>query len=488
MAERFDLGAYLKRAVPESGTGQPVLETVDIDRIQGDDRNFYQLDGIEELAANIQLLGLQQPPVVRRDGDRLVLVSGHRRLAALRLLVKEGAEQFRQVPVLIQERPGSEAMQELALIFANRDTRRMTSPEVARQAERVQELLYRLKDEGVEFPGRMRDHVAEACRVTRTRLGNLRVIRQGLAGELLPLWEKGDISEDTALKLARLPGKYQQRIVRANRAKHNGKVQWLYASTVETMGRRFARAEALTCDRTGGGPCGNRDSMLELLEGKGADYYGPCGGQCCSVCPSLISCRHACPECAAEKTAAREEEKARKQKAAAALEAAQRPDLELLELVWGRFAAAKARAGLSDEELMGEKCWGIRYPRYELGEFRKAQEGRLTADSRIPLPEHIGAGTVRRMQQLARALGCSLDYLFGLDDRPEPEPAAEAGGWRKGEPPEGTRVLCLFRGSSGRCFHRALWFDRGRYWFDEDRELEAQMRPEGWFPMPETDC
>lgn len=307
MAERFDLGAYLKRAVPESGTGQPVLETVDIDRIRGDDRNFYQLDGIEELAANIQLLGLQQPPVVRRDGDRLVLVSGHRRLAALRLLVKEGAEQFRQVPVLIQERPGSEAMQELALIFANRDTRRMTSPEVARQAERVQELLYRLKDEGVEFPGRMRDHVAEACRVTRTRLGNLKVIRQGLAGELLPLWEKGDISEDTALKLARLP-------------------------------------------------------------------------------------------------------------------------------------------------------------------------------------EHIGAGTVRRMQQLARALGCSLDYLFGLDDRPEPEPAAESGGWRKGEPPEGTRVLCLFRGSSGRCFHRALWFDRGRYWFDEDRELEAQMRPEGWFPMPETDC
>lgn len=47
-------------------------------------------------------------------------------------------------------------MAELQLIMANATTRDLTNAEISRQAARVEILLYQLKEEGQEFPGRMR--------------------------------------------------------------------------------------------------------------------------------------------------------------------------------------------------------------------------------------------------------------------------------------------------------------------------------------------
>ena len=46
-------------------TAREQIEYIDIDRIDDDPRNFYELSGLDELAANIELLGLQQPIRVR---------------------------------------------------------------------------------------------------------------------------------------------------------------------------------------------------------------------------------------------------------------------------------------------------------------------------------------------------------------------------------------------------------------------------------------
>ena len=51
------------------------IEYIDIDRIDSDTRNFYELSGVDELAANIQLCGLQQPIRVR-DGEHGRVVIG----------------------------------------------------------------------------------------------------------------------------------------------------------------------------------------------------------------------------------------------------------------------------------------------------------------------------------------------------------------------------------------------------------------------------
>ena len=90
----FDLADVLK-GVPNLGTSKKQLEYIKRELIDPDPNNFYSLTGIEELAANIQLCGLQQPILVRPiDGGRYMVVSGHRRRAAIELLAADDPEKW----------------------------------------------------------------------------------------------------------------------------------------------------------------------------------------------------------------------------------------------------------------------------------------------------------------------------------------------------------------------------------------------------------
>ena len=208
----MDLGKYLAQAAgPTLGT-QERIEYLPLDRLQGDERNFYALSDIDALAANIELIGLQQPIRVREAGNKYRIVSGHRRHAAIRKLVAEGSTAFETVACIVESVECSEAMQELRLIYANSDTRKMSSADLSRQAERVEALLYQLKEEGFEFPGRMRDHVAQACQTTKSKLSRLKVIREKLHPMLRGDWEEGRLSDSLAYRIAREDEKIQNRL------------------------------------------------------------------------------------------------------------------------------------------------------------------------------------------------------------------------------------------------------------------------------------
>ena len=174
--KEFNLGdslAGILGSVSPSDTEQ--IEYISLQFLVSDERNFYSLDGIDELAANIELVGLQQPlRVLKGENGFYVIVSGHRRAAALRLLAEEAPEKWDRVPCIVEKPGASPELEELRLIMANADTRRMSSADLAKQTERVETLLYKLKEQGFDFPGRMRDHVAEACKVSATKLAELR--------------------------------------------------------------------------------------------------------------------------------------------------------------------------------------------------------------------------------------------------------------------------------------------------------------------------
>lgn len=123
------------------------------------------------------------PLRVRKADDGYTIVSGHRRFAALSLLAKED-DKFASAACIVEPASVPQALQELRLIYANSDTRRMSGADISKQAERVEALLYQLKEEGMEFPGRMRDHVAEACKVSKSKLSRLAVIRDRLAPDI----------------------------------------------------------------------------------------------------------------------------------------------------------------------------------------------------------------------------------------------------------------------------------------------------------------
>jgi ParB family chromosome partitioning protein len=69
------------------GPSKPVLIRVQVADLHTDPNNLRDdLDDIGDLADSIKEVGLLQPIVTRREGSRLVVVAGHRRLAAIRLL------------------------------------------------------------------------------------------------------------------------------------------------------------------------------------------------------------------------------------------------------------------------------------------------------------------------------------------------------------------------------------------------------------------
>lgn len=208
MTNGFSIGDIFA-AVPKTGPapGQEQITYIDEHLLQEDGNNFYHIDGIEELASNIQLVGLQQPIRVRPDPEdegAYLIVSGHRRLTAIRtILKKEEPERWAKIPCIIEDHPEeSDAMRELRLIFANLDTRKMTDADLDRQAERMTALFKQLKAEGYEFHGRIRDYVAEALDVSKSKLSRLKVIREGLISPLLSLWEKGGLTESCAVRIA----------------------------------------------------------------------------------------------------------------------------------------------------------------------------------------------------------------------------------------------------------------------------------------------
>lgn len=193
--------------VSKADPGQEQIVYIALDKLDGDPSNFYTLDGIEELADNISLIGLQQPLRIRPGTDgHFIVVSGHRRRAACMLISHgdtENAHMFdKGVPCIIDNDECSPAMRELRLIYANSATRVMTPAEISKQAERIETILYQLSEEGVEFRGRMRDHVAKACAVSKSKIARLHAIRNNLVPGLLEEFDAGRLNESVAYRMS----------------------------------------------------------------------------------------------------------------------------------------------------------------------------------------------------------------------------------------------------------------------------------------------
>lgn len=269
----FDIASVLKD-VSGPDTGKEQIEYIQLDQIDPDPNNFYSLEGLDDLAANIELIGLQQPLRVRPGSEpgRYTIVSGHRRRAACMMIRDGGSGMFDQgVACIVERGEASEALRELRLIYANSSTRVMSPAELSKQAERVTQLLYELKEQGMEFPGRMRDHVAEACRVSRTKLARLHAIRKNLIPELLFNFDHGYIGETVAYRISQEDKKTQQALMHDQGAMlHN-----LTSDGVERAISRVKRPDgdsgpATTTDT---GPGWDADAYLENRHREDDEFF-----------------------------------------------------------------------------------------------------------------------------------------------------------------------------------------------------------------------
>ena len=416
MGKTFNLAATFGdalRAVPNSGTGREQIEYIDEALISGDARNFYELSGLEDLAANIELIGLQQPIRVRPDPDDVggyLIVSGHRRVAAIRQYLKpEAPDKWAQIPCIVERDDVSPAMQELRLIYANSATREMSNADKAKQVERVTELLYKLQGEGVSFPGRMRDHVAEACQISKSKLSRLKVINDRLIDDLRPLWGAGKLSEDTAYTLAQADEEYQQALLRYyGKSGISGCAKWW----VESKLKRISKMTKRRCT-VAKGPCAHVPVMLQWSADNpnrpfACDYI-----TCCADCPSLATCSVACPEMADKRAQLRAQRKADKAAEAKAAEERDRPYVELTRTMLQRWDAARQAAGKSVKACY--EAGDMFYTKSDETAVEDLLAGKAKIDRNTKVPYHYcGSGDFMALIRVAKLLGCSADYLLGL--------------------------------------------------------------------------
>lgn len=509
MAEKkkgFDVAAVFG-AVPNLGTdtdSREQLKYIPLGLLHPDPDNFYSLDGLEELAGNIELIGLQQPLRVRLDPEHegeYIVVSGHRRREAIKLLVNEGKEVFGQVPCLIDGHQESEAMRKLRLIFANSSTRRLTSAELSQQAVDVEKLLYQLQAEGTEFPGRMRDHVADVCQTTKSKLARLKVIREQLIKELKKEWESGKLKESVAYAFAKNSPEVQRATARYMKDRLHSNCEYWHEANVTYITEKIAKelkpkkGPRGTCES-----CDHTESRLLRMAGKSM-YDDHCNnGKCCHDCPNLGTCPYACPHLSGEVAKAREVAKAKQAKEKERKDKKNEGILAPKIRLWKRFGEARAAAGLTFEEYA--KKADVRAFRREK-RVKDFEQGRKLTPSSGGLPYAGGDGVdewrIRPLIKAADALGCSVDYLLCRTDNPtmlsvEPitvtGPATEKPQWIPGDqrPQQNGYYLIKIQLENEKTMPLTGYYNKYEAKWELPRDREQIQYPViGWYPIPQDE-
>lgn len=496
MAKGFDITSLFgdAAAVSKSDTDRTV-KMIDIDQLQANEKNFYKVGkkDLDDLKSSIEISGILDPPsVCKADGDKYRIISGHRRCEAVRQLVKEGRKDLRMVPCFIRS-PRSAEMEELELIWANATSRVLSSPELAQQAARVEELLYQLKEQGVDFPGRMRDHVAQACKISRTKLANLHAIETNLREPLLGMWRKGTLNDAQALELSRLDAGMQDRL--AGLFPRMNKDDLPASAVVQRIGERAkAGAKWLPCGVCPAGdgltcPSARGDAFLRHDLG---NYYDMCqGSKCCWTCRNgrtaggYNACDSMCSRAKAARTAVNQQRKDKEE--AAAKKAADKVKQAFIAGA-KRYLAAADAAGLPDNARIDLTSYsGATVKELRSWAAGKGLEYRSFYRNDLE-PRFVDVAKVSRQLQ------CSADYICGTIDQPWPiVPLSEQlesdqpPKWRTGKPPASGYYFCKFDCAGVTLRNDAIYNAASDTWCFPRGTTKIDAVCTAWVRLPEED-
>ena len=499
MAKRFNLAEFVQA---EKVSDSDHMEIVEIpwDHIRGNLDNFYAVDDVEELANSIRMHGLLDPIVVTPEEDEgwYMLISGHRRHKAWGQLRDEDPGKYGTIPAIVR-RFESKAMGELALIMANSSARKLTDAEISRQAERIERLLYDLKEEGYEFHGRMREQVAKACQVSSSKLARLKVIREKLAECWQTKWNRGWLAEDVAYKLAQLPPEIQAKIFAANPKP--------MARGVEKVGELMAAGNDYKCEGLTGPGCLRCTHGEAFLRHDLDDPWNPCEGKtCCLKCDKATRdwnpCSRMCSKAKDKRSRESAKKKAREAEAQEQRYNAMRTRLRESAI---RLAKAADASGAPDDAKFRTRHFWV-----TVGELRAYAAG--TKDFGYEYSNWLTTEEGMDAASAAKALGCTADYVSGLSDdlhpAPQPVPAKVpdsvpeedpddevymarsrviAPDWMTGDPPGDGRYLCLVdmdRAGLPETLHEQMLDRREGVWLAYGRGIEDMFDVVAWWPLP----
>ena len=477
------------KKVSKSDTGKRLTE-VDVDDLVSNEANFYAVDAanLEELKNSIALSGIMDPPTVTETEDgKYRLISGHRRTAAVRALVAEGREDLRKVPVFVRS-PRSAAMEELELIMANSTARVLSSAEVSEAAQRVERLLYELKEQGVEFPGRMRDHVAAACNISKTKLANLHAIENGCIADFREMWAAGKIPDATALELSRCDVAFQMRM-RDAFAKMKSFPTAASIESLRTMqknGTMWRPSACLTCPD--GRLCpSSRDDAVLRHDATCCSFEPKCKGEmCCMDCEygaKARGCYDVCDQmCSRAKQYRTDKNADAKAKKAKAEEKRQRGFQTAIQQDAQRIVRAADAAGVDDAlkiQLRGYMT------AMSVGTVRRWASGDF-GDTHFYGLDALYVDS-DRIPTVCQQLHCSADYLLGMTDELTPRAVSKSdtgNGWQTGTDYPDGMILAVYRFPGSDDIRQIMYALDGELYFTRKCSTRAEDRPALWLAIP----
>lgn len=477
---KFDISKFAESLDNVSDSDRMRIVQIPLAELVPDERNFYRINNVEELAASIELVGLEQPLLVSlRDDGRYCILSGHRRFAALSQLVEQGQKQFEIVPCIEAPEDADPLELELRLLLGNANSRQLVPIELSRQAERLEQLLRQVAAQtGDRVAGRKRDLIAKMLGVSPTKLAELDVIRDKLQEPFAGQFARNELTQSAAYYLARLPGNVQGDLAAALGS--TGKpVEGVAAERLLRQIEGLYAQAASPCPA--GGECGNLQGFLRGTARPRLGYQSCDGGRCCCDCPHRGDCPGACAAAKAQRAEAAAREKARKRDAEAKTAKQRRTYAESNARLAGRLIRAADAAGTSSETIIG----GV-----HLRVLRQWSEGNVP-ENRCYAADTVTPTTAHLVIDAARKLHCSADYILGLTEELRPAPTPEEGqlhlmAWMPGgtTPAHSCAVVLEFDLGSPTLERRLGFFSapEGVFKINNDK---IERQPTRWVELPE---
>ena len=188
------------------------LKMLEVEQIIPNESNFYEMTEIEELADDIERQGLMSVLVVTEENDEFHLVSGHRRLAAVKLLIDEGRRKSTTVPCYIKSARSADETQ-LDLIMLNATQRKYSDSDTMREYEELERIFKAMEQAGKPVKGRIRNNIARVLNVSPSQIGKIDNIKHNAIPDVEQAVKSGDMSISTANEVAKLAPEQQKEII-----------------------------------------------------------------------------------------------------------------------------------------------------------------------------------------------------------------------------------------------------------------------------------
>jgi ParB-like chromosome segregation protein Spo0J len=216
------------KAAAEDNKTKARFRTKDIaiKQMYSNDKNFYSIQDIEQLAQDILAVGLLENLTVVHDPcnrGEYRIIAGERRWRALTLLVEKGYEEFSVASCQIKT-PAEEHEEMIQLIIAN-TYRNKTVADILEEQKTLEETLKYMKENGLTLhgykldSGRLRDVIANMMQVSSTKIGQIESINKKLIPEFTEELKEGRLTFSAAYEISKMSEDIQEDMLEHHREK-----------------------------------------------------------------------------------------------------------------------------------------------------------------------------------------------------------------------------------------------------------------------------